>query len=131
MTEISSYKLACYIAKMLDQKFAKDISILNIANVSVLSDYFVICSAETSTQVKAMTGYIREEVKRLFTRLPSGEENDSKNRWNLIDYGDVIVHILHREERQFYAIEKFWNHAFIVDEAEWRKESEDIADKLN
>lgn len=131
MTEISSYKLACYIAKMLDQKFAKDISILNIANVSVLSDYFVICSAETSTQVKAITGYIREEVKSLFKRLPSGEENDMKNRWNLIDYGDVIVHILHREERQFYAIEKFWNHAFIVDETEWRKESEDIADKLN
>jgi ribosome-associated protein len=116
---------------MLDQKFAKDISILNIANVSVLSDYFVICSAETSTQVRAMTGYIREMVKSMYQRLPAREETDQKNRWNLMDYGDVVVHVLHHEERQFYAIEKFWNHAFIVDETEWRKESEDIADKLS
>ena len=131
MTEISSYKFACVIARMLDQKFAKDISILNIANVSVLSDYFVICSAETSTQVRAMTGYIREMVKSMYQRLPAREETDQKNRWNLMDYGDVVVHVLHHEERQFYAIEKFWNHAFIVDETEWRKESEDIADKLS
>jgi ribosome-associated protein len=131
LTEISSYKFACVIARMLDQKFAKDISILNIANVSVLSDYFVICSAETSTQVRAMTGYIREMVKSMYQRLPAREETDQKNRWNLMDYGDVVVHVLHHEERQFYAIEKFWNHAFIVDETEWRKESEDIADKLS
>ena len=130
MTDLNSYKFACIIARMLDHKFAKDISILNISNVSVLSDYFVICSAETSTQVRAMTGYIREQIKSNFGRLPAGEESDQKNRWNLIDYGDVIIHILHKDERQFYAIEKFWNHAFVVEQEDWMKESEDIADKL-
>ncbi|MDD3012484.1 MAG: ribosome silencing factor [Candidatus Gastranaerophilales bacterium] len=131
MTDINSYKFACIIARMLDHRFGKDISILNISNVSVLSDYFVICSAETSTQVKAMTGYIREQIKGSYGRLPAGEESDQKNRWNLIDYGDVIIHILHKDERQFYAIEKFWNHAFVVEQSDWMRESEEISDKLS
>lgn len=54
-------------------------------------------------------------------------ENDAKNRWNLLDYGDVIVHILHKEERETYAIEKFWNHAFSISENEWREASKKYA----
>lgn len=126
MTEDSSYKLASIIARILDNKQAKDITILNISNVSILSDYFVLCSADTTTQVKALTSNVREKVKELFERTPAGEENDQKNRWNLLDYGDVIVHILHKEERQFYAIEKFWSHACTIDREDWMKESEGI-----
>ena len=54
-------------------------------------------------------------------------ENDIKNRWNLIDYGDVVVHILHQDERETYAIEKFWNHAFSIPEETWMKESEEYS----
>ena len=52
-------------------------------------------------------------------------ENDNKNRWNLLDYGDVVVHILHKEERQTYAIEKFWSNAFSIPEEEWKEISEE------
>ena len=52
---------------------------------------------------------------------------DLKNRWNLLDYGDVIVHVLHKEERETYAIERFWNHAFCVDEEEWKQKSEEFS----
>ena len=128
MKEISSDKFASVIARVLDDKLAKDIKILNISNVSMLADYFVICSSETSTQVKALTGYVREKVKEHFERIPIGEENDLKNRWNLLDYGDVIVHVLHKEERDTYAIERFWNHAFCVEEEEWKKKSEEYSD---
>ncbi len=124
---VDSSKFASAIAKMLDNKLAKDIIILNISNVSVLSDYFVICSGDTSTQVRAMSGYVKEKVKELYQRLPIGEEIDSKNRWSLVDYGDVVVHILHKEEREFYAIEKFWSHACTISEDDWKKESEDIS----
>ena len=127
MKEVNSYKFASIIARTLDDKLAKDISILNISNVSVLADYFVICSADTNTQVRALTESVRERVKGLFERIPCGEENDLKNRWNLMDYGDVIVHILHREERETYAIEKFWSHAFKVNEADWREESKEFS----
>lgn len=126
--DTTSYKLSSVIARILDDKIGKDISILDISKVSVLADYFVICSADSTTQVKALTYSVRDRVKHLFDRLPSGEENDLKNRWNLLDYGDVIVHVLHREERETYAIEKFWNHALRVSKDAWLKESEEYSD---
>ena len=121
--ELTSYKLACVVARILDEKNASNISILNISNVSSFADYFVICSAQTNTQVKALTENLSEKIKNVFSRLPLGKENDAKNRWNLIDYGDVVVHILKDEERSTYAIEKFWNHAFSIPREAWLKES--------
>ncbi len=128
MKDITSDKLASVAARILDDKLGKDITILNISNVSVLADYFVICSADTSTQVRALTSYVKENVKKLFEKLPNGQEHDLKNRWNLLDYGDVVVHILHKEERETYAIEKFWNHAFKVSEEKWKKDSQEYSD---
>ena len=129
MTEgLTSYKFACVVARFLDEKIAKDISILNISNVSSFADYFVICSAQSNTQVKALTENLADKVKQTFTRLPLGKENDVKNRWNLIDYGDVVVHILHQEDREAYAIEKFWRHAFSIRRETWLKESEEYSD---
>lgn len=126
--EISSYKFACIIARILDEKIAKDISILNISNVSSFADYFVLCSAQTNTQVKALTENLSEKIKSTFGRLPLGKENDVRNRWNLIDYGDVVVHILHQDDREAYAIEKFWNHAFSIPQETWLKESEEYSE---
>lgn len=125
---MTSYKFACIIARYLDEKIAKDISILNISNVSSFADYFVICSAPSNTQVRALTENLADKVKQTFTRLPLGKENDVKNRWNLIDYGDVVVHILHQEDREAYAIEKFWNHAFSIPRETWLKESEEYSE---
>ena len=125
---LTSYKFACIVARYLDEKIAKDISILNISNVSSFADYFVICSAPSNTQVKSLTENLADKVKQTFTRLPLGRENDVKNRWNLIDYGDVVVHILHQEDREAYAIEKFWNNAFSIPRETWLKESEEYSD---
>lgn len=126
--EMTSYKFACVIARILDEKIASNISILNISNVSSFADYFVIASAQTSTQVKALTENLADKIKQTFSRLPHGKENDAKNRWNLIDYGDVVVHILHQDDRDAYAIEKFWNHAFSVPRETWLKESEEYSE---
>ena len=121
--EFTSYKFACVIARILDEKIASNISILNISNVSSFADYFVICSAQTSTQVKSLTENLSEKIKNTFSKLPLGKENDAKNKWNLIDYGDVVVHILQDDERSAYAIEKFWSHAFSIPRETWLKES--------
>ncbi len=125
--EISSKKLASVIARILDDFKADDIVILNVANVCVLSDYFVIASAQSSTQVKGLTSTVREKIKEYFGRIPAGDENDVKNRWNLLDYGDVVVHIMHFEQRETYALEKFWNHAFKLERDEWEEESKEFA----
>ena len=125
--EVSSKKLSSIIARVLDDKKAVDISVLNVANVCVLSDYFVIASATSTTQVKGLTSSLREKIKELFGRIPNGDENDLKNRWNLLDYGDVIVHIMHTEVRESYALEKFWNHALKISREEWEEESKEYS----
>jgi len=131
MEDISSHKLACTIARILDDKLGKDITILNISNVSTLADYFVIATGDSTPQVKALMNSTREKVKEFFHKLPIRSENDLKNRWNLLDYGDVVVHILHKDDRETYAIEKFWNHAFSVSESEWKENSKEFAEFKN
>ena len=101
--------------------------VLSVANICVLSDYFVIASASSTSQVKGLTSSLREKIKELFGRIPNGDENDLKNRWNLLDYGDVIVHIMHFEQRETYALEKFWNHALKVPREEWEEESKEYS----
>ncbi len=123
--EIDSHKLACVVARILDDKLGKEISILNIGNVSSLADYFVIVTGDSTPQVKALMEAVKDSIKKLFNRTPLRMENDAKNRWNLLDYGDVVVHILHKEERQTYAIEKFWSNAFSISEDEWKEVSKE------
>lgn len=127
MEQLTSHKLACAIAGMLDDKLGKDISILNISHVSSLADYFVIVTGDSTPHVKALMENTKERTKKELDRPPLRMENDVKNRWNLLDYGDVVVHILHKDERETYAIEKFWNNAFSIAEEEWRKESEEFS----
>ena len=126
--ELDSKKLACVIARTLDDKLGKDITILNISNVSSLADYFVIVTGDSTPQVKALMNNTKERIKELFSRAPIRMENDLKNRWNLLDYGDVVVHILHKEERETYAIEKFWSNAFSIAEDEWRENSKNYSE---
>lgn len=126
--ELSSHKLACIIARTLDDKLGKDISILNISHVSSLADYFVIVTGDSTPQVKALMESVKDRIKKLFNRMPARMENDIKNRWNLLDYSDVVVHILHKEERETYAIEKFWNNAFSIPEDEWKEASKDYSE---
>ena len=123
--ERDSKLLACVVARLLDDKLGKDISILNIGHVSSLADYFVIVTGDSTPQVKALMEAVKDGIKKEFERLPVRMENDARNRWNLLDYGDVVVHILHKDERETYAIEKFWNHAFSVSEDEWKELSKD------
>lgn len=129
--ELDSHKFACAIAQFLDDKFGKEIVILNISNVSSLADYFVIVTGDSTPQVKALMETVKDNAKTKLGKLPLRVENDSKSRWNLLDYGDVVVHILHKEDRETYAIEKFWNHAYSVSEEEWREIGKEYSEYAN
>lgn len=127
LTELTSYQAACVIAGILDEKKTKDIVILDISRVSIMADYFVICSTDTSTQSKAVSEVLLYDIKHKFNRMPKGEQRDNSGKWVLLDYGDVILHILHKEAREYYALEKFWSHAFIVYQEQWLKEYEKVS----
>ena len=74
MEDITSKKLASIVARILDDKLGKDITILNISNVSVLADYFVIVTGDSTTQVKSLSYAVRDKIKQLFERIPLRDE---------------------------------------------------------
>ncbi|MCL4455953.1 MAG: ribosome silencing factor [Nitrospirae bacterium] len=90
----------------LDKK-AKDTVILELKDLTIIADYFVICSGESTTQVKAIVENIDKRLKDHRQR-PSGVEGLNSARWVLMDYGDVIVHVFEEDTRAYYELEKFW-----------------------
>ena len=127
MENYTSEKLASVIARILDDNKALDVVILNVANVCSLSDYFIIATGTSTTQVRGLTETVRKKVKEIYKKIPIGTETERSNRWNLLDYGEVVVHIMHSVERENYKLEKFWSHAMKVDRETWEENSKEFA----
>lgn len=107
MIEIKPQELAEKIKEWIDAKNGTDIQILDIAGVSSVADYFVIASGSSERQVKAIADNIEYEAEKLGV-TPKGIEGEREARWILLDYYDVVVHIFHEQERQFYNLERLW-----------------------
>ena len=114
MEDISAYKFACVIARALDFKKGGDIKILNIANVSVLADYFVIVNGTSNTHTRTLA----DEVEFQLTQKgeePLRREADTGNTWIVLDYADIIIHVFYKEARNFYKLESLWADGEQVD----------------
>jgi ribosome-associated protein len=103
--------LVTTIAQAAEDRKAEDIVILKVTEVSYLTDYFVIITGFSRTQVKAIAEAIEETVNETLQLLPTQTEGKKDGNWILQDFGDVIVHIFLPEEREFYDLEAFWGHA--------------------
>lgn len=110
-TVADAEKLAWSIAQAADNYKAGDIVLLEVVEVSYLADYFVIASGYSRTQVKAISDAIQTAVEQEYHYPPIRIEGEKERNWILLDYGDVIAHILLPEEREYYEIEAFWGHA--------------------
>lgn len=106
-----SYNLALTIAQAADDRKGIDITLLRVADVSYLADYFVVVSGFSNVQVRAIARSIEEKVETDWQQLPLRIEGQAEGNWVLIDYGDVIAHIFLPKEREFYNLEAFWGHA--------------------
>ncbi|WP_444685098.1 ribosome silencing factor [Alkalicoccus luteus] len=100
--------------KAADEKNAQLIRSLNMSGVSTIADYFIICHGNSETQVEAIAREIKSkaeeagfDVKRI--------EGMKEARWVLIDLGDIVVHVFHKEDRDYYQLEKLWGDAPSVD----------------
>lgn len=97
------------ICKALAAKSASDIKIVEIKGVSDIADYFVLCSGRSAPQVKAIYENLEETLEKqdIFALRKEGV---SEGRWIAVDYGDVIVHIFHKDTREIYALDTLWNN---------------------
>jgi ribosome-associated protein len=116
--EDSSLQLALCAVQAAENRKGADISLLRITAVSVLSDYFVIVTGFSKVQVRAIANSIADAVEEDLQRVPRHVEGLGEASWVLLDYGDVIVHVLMPQEREFYDLEAFWGHAEKVEYAD-------------
>ncbi|MEH7443140.1 ribosome silencing factor [Bacillus sp. JJ1122] len=107
---MSERELLMTAVKAADDKRAEDIMVLNMKGISLIADYFIICHGNSDKQVQAIAREIREKALEQGYDLKRMEGFDEA-RWVLIDIGDVVVHVFHREERSYYNLERLWGDA--------------------
>ena len=95
-------------------KFADDIVALDVSEQIVITDAFLLCSAQTDRQVAAVVDGIQERLHRIGAK-PIRREGERDNRWVLLDYGDIVVHVQVAEERIHYAIERLWKDCPVIE----------------
>lgn len=111
MTDIKELEIA---VKALDSKKAEKITALKVGDLTILANYFVIASATSTTQVKALADAVEYQLEQAGVRPKSVEGIQSRN-WIVLDYIDVIVHVFTEEAREFYQLEHLWADGEIVD----------------
>ncbi len=114
----NSLETALEVARAAEDRKADEIMVLKVSEVSYLADYFVIATGFSHVQVRAIYQSITQQIEQQFQRVPVNVEGQREGTWTLIDYGDVIVHVMLPEEREFYNLEAFWGHAERVDWSE-------------
>ena len=115
MSTVSTEKMMAQIAcKAIDDKKGQDMKIIDIHNVSVIADYFVIASGTNSNQVQAIVDNVEEQLGRAGFEAKQIEGNRNSS-WILMDYGDVIVHVFDEENRLFYDLERIWRDGKVLE----------------
>jgi ribosome-associated protein len=107
-----------YVVKAADDKMAQEILALDMKEVSLLADYFVIMHANNNRQLDAIAQSILEAAEKNQQPVKRVEGKD-QGKWILIDLGDVIIHLFNEEEREFYKLERLWSDAEQVDVSGW------------
>ena len=116
---MTSLELAKEAVQILDKKKGMDLKLIGIRDISVLADYFVICTASSSTHVKTLTDAVEAAADDVGEPVLRREGHRSGS-WVLLDYGCVIVHVFQDEARKFYDLERLWSDAEVVDISDMR-----------
>jgi ribosome-associated protein len=110
-------QLALIAAEICDDKKAKDIVILDVRKITSISDYFIICSTSNERQARAIAEELRLKMREL-GKAEMGVEGMQDGRWVLQDFADIVLHVFHESQREFYDIEGLWADAKRV---RWKK----------
>lgn len=108
---MDSRELAILAAAAASDKKAEGIVAIDVAELLVVTDYFVICTGRTDRQVKVIADEVEDQLREKGGVKPSGREGLTEAKWILLDFGDVVVHVFQPEEREFYRLEKLWGDA--------------------
>lgn len=111
MPEHSTETYVKAAVKALDSKRGQDIQILKVADITALTEYFVICTASSTTQVKTLADEVEFRLKTDYGIMPHHIEGHDSASWILMDYGFALIHVFLEDARNFYSLEKLWKDA--------------------
>ena len=111
----SPREMALLAARALSDKKARDIQVLEIADITTLADYFVIATGSSNTQINALVDNVEKVLTEEAGETPLHREGYRGGTWVLLDYGCVAIHVFNAENRQFYALEHLWRDGKTVD----------------
>lgn len=123
LSTAGSSDIAHSIAEILNGHKIKDLTMLRVDDKTVLTDYFVICTCSSSTQVKALAAEVEYKMSLCGAKMWN-MDGYSEGNWAVIDFGCVMVHIFSRETRDFYKLDKLWADAEKIDLASIQNESD-------
>ena len=109
-----SLSLARTAALAADDKRGQEIAVIDVSDQLIITDCFVIVSADNERQVSAIVDEVEDKLRELGAK-PVRREGVREGRWALLDYGDVVIHIQRKEEREFYALDRLWRDCPLVD----------------
>ncbi|PWJ58243.1 ribosome-associated protein [Dyadobacter jejuensis] len=113
--ELSSKELSELVAKGMAEKKGIDITIMDLRKVkNSFTDFFVICSGNSDTQIDALADSVEEQVYKASQVDPWQKEGKANGEWILIDYVDVIAHIFNKDRREHYDLEELWGDAIVT-----------------
>ncbi|MBF6182832.1 ribosome silencing factor [Nocardia otitidiscaviarum] len=104
---VEALEMAQVAARAADEKLASDVLVLDVSEQLVITDCFVIASAPNERQVNAIVDNVEEKLREA-GRKPVRREGTREGRWALLDYSDVVIHIQHNDERDFYGLDRLW-----------------------
>lgn len=104
--------LAKKLAQFALTKKAHDVALIDLRKLTDMTDFFVVCSADSDVQVKAVSDAVIEEAEKIGVNVWH-REGFAQRQWVLLDYVDVVVHVFHREARKYYGLERLWGDAVI------------------
>lgn len=111
---MNSLELARHIVDVIAEQKGENVLLLDIRELSILADYFVIASTTSDRQAKAILDDVRLKAKQAFDARPSHTEGEPTTGWVLMDYGDVVVHLFSQEMRAYYDLEGLWREGRMV-----------------
>lgn len=115
---MTSKEMTTITIKALEDKKAEEIRIIDISEVSILADYFIIANGGNRNQIQAMTDSVEDALGRQGCHVRQIEGYETAN-WVLMDFGDIIVHLFDKENRLFYDLERIWRDGKSIDVSEF------------
>ena len=128
MDNISQNEKLSTIVKALDSKRAEDIRIIEIGDLTIVADYFVIANGTSTTHTKTLAEEVEYQLSQNGVE-PNRTEGYNGSSWVILDYGDIVVHVFYKETRDYYQLERLWADGEKIDIERFLTEGDQIEDK--